>query len=560
VEGFSLELDTTGYRYPTSVAFVPEPGPAPGDPLYFVSEMEGAIKVVTNDRSVHTFAEGFFQREFEEPWELPDQRAEFGLGAIALDPVHGYVFASFGYTDEDGSLRNDIIRFSTAPGTFSLKPTASFRFTEAFGNERSSRSHQIGHMIVDSDSLLVAVGNGFNANAGQDLSTVNGKILRMTLDGKPWPDNPLFAAKGGRPAARDYVWAYGLRNPFGLMQSEHGMFAAENGPSVDRLIRIDRGRNYGYDGTDWSMGVNALAVFAPAVGPVQTAWLAPDNDLFPLKYRNAFFIAFGGTPSDPGPGRGGERSVIYLPYDPDHGVVTEPPRAIARYRGWANQMPVGVAFGPDGLYIAPIYPLRDGTSAILRLSYDPQNAHPHHVERSDSPVQLMNKYGCNGCHSSYQGRRAIAPSLDPQELVPRVYERLMSDEYARASAALDELQTEPFKSWTEQRQHIRELEADRKVRRWIQYHLLEPRFDNPAALMSNQGVDPADARRLAEHFVEKGWELETPGFGSLISARYKRFVTERQRWRDVFIFLAIAFAIGVAAGFAVAKRYPSSSP
>ena len=295
VEGFSLELDTTGYRYPTSVAFVPEPGPAPGDPLYFVSEMEGAIKVVTNDRSVHTFAEGFFQREFEEPWELPDQRAEFGLGAIALDPVHGYVFASFGYTDEDGSLRNDIIRFSTTPGIFSLKPTASFRFTEAFGNERSSRSHQIGHMIVDSDSLLVAVGDGFNANAGQDLSTVNGKILRMTLDGKPWPDNPLFAAKGGRPTARDYVWAYGLRNPFGLMQSEHGMFAAENGPSVDRLIRIDRGRNYGYDGTDWSMGVNALAVFAPAVGPVQTAWLAPDNDLFPLKYRNAFFIAFGGA-------------------------------------------------------------------------------------------------------------------------------------------------------------------------------------------------------------------------------------------------------------------------
>jgi hypothetical protein len=54
--GFSISQDSEGFHLPSAIAFVPEPGSRPDDPLYFVTELRGKIKVVTNNRAVHTFA------------------------------------------------------------------------------------------------------------------------------------------------------------------------------------------------------------------------------------------------------------------------------------------------------------------------------------------------------------------------------------------------------------------------------------------------------------------------------------------------------------------------
>ena len=58
--GFDINIDAAGFQFPTSIAFVPHPGDSPKDPLYFVTELRGSVKVVTNDRTVLTFAEDFF--------------------------------------------------------------------------------------------------------------------------------------------------------------------------------------------------------------------------------------------------------------------------------------------------------------------------------------------------------------------------------------------------------------------------------------------------------------------------------------------------------------------
>ena len=55
--GFALEVDTAGYELPTALAFVPHAGSGPKDPLYFVVELRGKVKVVTNDRTVLVFAD-----------------------------------------------------------------------------------------------------------------------------------------------------------------------------------------------------------------------------------------------------------------------------------------------------------------------------------------------------------------------------------------------------------------------------------------------------------------------------------------------------------------------
>jgi hypothetical protein len=120
-EGFALAIDADGFEFPSAIAFVPEPGREPRDPLYFVTELRGSIKVVTNDRTVHTFADAFF--DFEPEAELPAGKGQAGLAGICLEPERGYVFVTFAYHDEAGILRNNIARFGSVPGSFSLQPT-----------------------------------------------------------------------------------------------------------------------------------------------------------------------------------------------------------------------------------------------------------------------------------------------------------------------------------------------------------------------------------------------------------------------------------------------------
>jgi aldose sugar dehydrogenase len=77
----------------------------------------------------------------------------------------------------------------------------------------------------------------------QDPKATLGKVLRLTLDGKPAPGNPL-AAKGFHPA----VWSYGHRNLLGIAFDQQGnLWEQEMGPKGgDEVNLILPGRNYGY--------------------------------------------------------------------------------------------------------------------------------------------------------------------------------------------------------------------------------------------------------------------------------------------------------------------------
>jgi len=99
-DNFALDLDTQGYHFPSAIAFVPTPGSGPKDPLYFITELRGTIKVVTNDRSVHIFADGFFHSQPRK--ELPDLEGETGMAGVCLEPSRGYVFVTYAYTDSAG--------------------------------------------------------------------------------------------------------------------------------------------------------------------------------------------------------------------------------------------------------------------------------------------------------------------------------------------------------------------------------------------------------------------------------------------------------------------------
>lgn len=126
-------------------------------------------------------------------------------------------------------------------------------------------NHNGGRLAFGADGLLyLGLGDGGNGNDeghdrsavgnAQDLTTLLGKILRLDVDhpeagrgyGIP-KDNPLV----GRPPARPEIFAWGIRNPWGLSVDRGGqrqIFAADVGQNRYEEINIlRRGGNFGWN-------------------------------------------------------------------------------------------------------------------------------------------------------------------------------------------------------------------------------------------------------------------------------------------------------------------------
>ncbi|HEX7185063.1 MAG TPA: PQQ-dependent sugar dehydrogenase [Thermoanaerobaculia bacterium] len=531
-DGFSLSVDSAGYHHPTALAFVPAPGPGPGAPLYFVTELGGAVKVVTRDRKVHTFARDFFRRR--PAGELPDPAGEVGLAGVCLDPEHGYVFVTFAYHDPDGVLRNNIVRFQSRPGTFSLRPESHRVLTRVFSGFEAAVSHQIGPCQVEGGFLYIGVGDGRQTLQSQHVDSVLGKVLRMTLDGQPVPANPFFR-EGEPERAAGYVWAYGLRNPFSLEIVDGRVFAADNGSGIDRFLEIRRGESYLWDGHDWSIGARADAVISPSVGPVQMEHASEVYAALPRHLRNRFFVALS-APQAAG--------VLAVPYGLAEGRMLGPPRYLVRYRGAGRQVVAGLALGEDGVYFAPVLPDRQGRSAVLRASYDPARPHPFSLADLEDPQALLRDSGCLSCHTLSGVGGAVGPPLDREPMVARLRARLESPEYAREVAEVDRLEREPFIHFREARRRVLEAEGLDRVRLWIQLHVLEPRFDNPHSRMPSLGVSEAKAAIIADYLAGEVAGEEAAEETGWTDAALRR-VFPAKPWRR---HLALFFAAGFLAG------------
>ena len=379
-EGFSINIDTEGYHFPTAIAFVPNPGKTDKSPLYFVTELRGKVKVVTNDRTVYTFVEDFFQLKPKQ--ELPSVEGTVGLAGICLDPKHGYVFVTFAYQDTRGVLRNNIIRFQTTPKIFSIESAARLSFADLFSDYEIGINHQIGSCQVKDDLLYVSVGDALKPGESQRIDSLLGKVIRMTLEGQPVPENPFYRDNDIKKA-ENYAWAIGLRNPFGLKIVGDRVFVFDNGSDIDRFLEIHQGENYLWNGSDWSIGTNAAFVLAPSLGPAQMDFYPSTAPPFLKDYGGYFFTATYANWDGKQPG------IVSVRYNFADNKVANVPRYFLKYRGSSGQNLVGLAFGPDGLYFAPVHPNREGKSVIFKITYDPARAHPFELtdKKANSPSE-----------------------------------------------------------------------------------------------------------------------------------------------------------------------------
>lgn len=96
----------------------------------------------------------------------------------------------------------------------------------------------------DGKSLFLSSGERQRFAPAQDPDQALGKILHLTLDGKPAPGNPMADAGGVKAA----TWSTGHRNPYGMVFTPDGrLWEEEMGPrGGDELNLILPGRNYGW--------------------------------------------------------------------------------------------------------------------------------------------------------------------------------------------------------------------------------------------------------------------------------------------------------------------------
>jgi aldose sugar dehydrogenase len=101
--------------------------------------------------------------------------------------------------------------------------------------------HNSGRMVITKDrKLIFSTGDRSEAAAPQNNNSLNGKILRMNLDGTVPNDNPI---------PNNYLYSKGIRHAQGLVFSADGntLYTSEHGPTTDDEINIiETNRNYGW--------------------------------------------------------------------------------------------------------------------------------------------------------------------------------------------------------------------------------------------------------------------------------------------------------------------------
>jgi len=356
-DGFDVEVVASGFQMPVNIAFNPNPGPDPDDVLFYVTELYGQVRTVSNDGTVGTYASGLLN--YTPSGAFPGS-GEQGLTGIAIDELTGDLYVSK-LKEVSGGVWGgtenipEVVQLWSADGG---KTMAGQSMVIDFPGETQGQSHQISTLeFLPDNTLLVHMGDGFDSSTAQDLTSYRGKVLRLQTSGQPPADNPLYNVGDGINA-KDYVWVYGVRNPFGgdRRAADGLQYMVGNGPSVDRFARMLPGTNYGWNGGDASMQNHALYNWAPATGPANMAFVQPESfggSGFPSSLWDQAFVTLSGPTYASGPQANGKRIVRFeLAAD---GSVLAGPTPFVQYTGAGKSTAVALAAGPDGLYFSELY-------------------------------------------------------------------------------------------------------------------------------------------------------------------------------------------------------------
>jgi glucose/arabinose dehydrogenase len=242
---FQNELVVSGLNRPTSLEFLP-------DGRALILEKNGRILITDPSSAVP---------ELDTYLVLPNilTSGEKGLIDIALHPdfeQNGFLYV---YYTLGSDRKFQISRFTHQGNTANLNSEVVIWKDP---NPASSPDHFGGGLFTarqgGKDYIFLTTGDkGLNTpQLAQDKTRIEGKILRLNIDGTIPTDNPFVDGPGKNA---DEIWAYGLRNPFRASYDEStgniyvGDVGFDTTEEVNRInISNNSGVNFGwplYEGT-----------------------------------------------------------------------------------------------------------------------------------------------------------------------------------------------------------------------------------------------------------------------------------------------------------------------
>jgi aldose sugar dehydrogenase len=307
-------VQVTTMNLPWKIAFLP-------DGRMLITEKVGGLQLVTQ--------EGVKTPVANAPAVL--WRGQGGMLGVYLSPHYDkdhFVYLTYSEPGDGGSS------LALARATLKIdKDAASLEGLEVIWRDgERGEGGQFGAEVAfspDSKYLFLSVGERQRMTPAQDPNQPLGKILRLTLDGKPAPGNPMAGKKGlaavpvidppedtetakTAPVVKTYTfpgpnltpsetWASGVRTPYGLAFAPDGrLWELEHGPrGGDELNLIEPGKNYGWPLVSYGHNYNGVPIPSPDTRPDLTKpviyWvpvIAPGNLIF---YKGALFPQWNGS-------------------------------------------------------------------------------------------------------------------------------------------------------------------------------------------------------------------------------------------------------------------------
>ena len=253
-QGYRATTVVQGLRVPWEMRFLP-------DGRLLITEREGRIVLadvgsgsVTEVGRIDVAAQG-----------------ESGLMGLALDPDfpdNPGIYVSYTHSGTDGN-QNRLSRFELN-GLDTASPGLGEETILLDGISAAS-NHDGSRLAFGPDGYLwMTMGDAGNGDRAQQMDSLSGKVLRMTRDAQPAPDNPF----PDLPHPFSLIYTLGHRNPQGLaFHPQSGTaFVTEHGPADnDEVNRLAAGGNYGWPDLHGAEGVTGfvdpIASWTPTIAP-----------------------------------------------------------------------------------------------------------------------------------------------------------------------------------------------------------------------------------------------------------------------------------------------------
>jgi glucose/arabinose dehydrogenase len=232
-----VQTYASGFDSPTGAVFLNDQGD-----LLVTQKNDGRV-IIVRDRQIAGTA-----------LDLPvNSESERGLLSIALSPNFAsdslvYLYHTAAATDGGSPISNKVSRYRLV-GNELVFDRKIIDLPPGPGP-----NHDGGKILFDAKGkLYVTIGDlnrrerTQNDNTSQSI-TASGAILRLTRNGGPIPTNPFAASGGGQRPLAD-IYAYGIRNSFGIAFDPvtGDLWDTENGPDrFDEINRVRPGFNSGW--------------------------------------------------------------------------------------------------------------------------------------------------------------------------------------------------------------------------------------------------------------------------------------------------------------------------